>query len=139
MSIPRSSAKITPMILTLVQIGIGGAFGSISRFLTGVAAERILGTGFPYGTFIVNMVGSLLMGIAFVLLADSQSVSTKFAPLVLTGFLGGYTTFSAYSLDFWRLFTEGRLEAAMGYALGSVFVAIVSLAVGITVARWGLS
>ena len=107
----------------------------MGRFLTGIAAERILGTGFPYGTFIVNLVGSLLMGFGFVLLADHQSDPAKYAPLVLTGFLGGYTTFSAYSLDFWRLFTEGRLEAALGYALGSVFVAITALALGISIMR----
>ena len=123
------------MISAIIQVAIGGAIGSVCRYLTGQVAERLLGTGLPYGTLAANLIGSMLMGIAFVFLSDSLGEAGKYSPLLMTGILGGYTTFSAYSLEAWQLFDSGRPIAALGYAGGSAVLAIASLAVGIALAK----
>lgn len=123
------------MISAIIQVAIGGAIGSVCRYLTGQVAERLLGTGLPYGTLAANLIGSMLMGIAFVFLSDNLGEAGKYSPLLMTGFLGGYTTFSAYSLEAWQLFDSGRPIAALGYAGGSAALAIASLAVGIALAK----
>lgn len=123
------------MISAIIQVAIGGAIGSVCRYLTGQVAERLLGTGLPYGTLAANLIGSMLMGIAFVFLSDSLGEAGKYSPLLMTGVLGGYTTFSAYSLEAWQLFDSGRPLAALGYAGGSAALAIASLAVGIALAK----
>ena len=123
------------MISAIAQIAVGGAIGSVGRYLTGLAAERLLGTNFPYGTLAANLIGSMLMGAAFVFLSGNFGESGRFSPLIMTGLLGGYTTFSAFSLEAWQLFDSGRPIAALGYAGGSAVLAIASLAVGIALAK----
>ncbi len=85
------------MTFTLLQVALGGALGATSRYLTGLATIRLIGAGFPWGTLTVNVVGSFLMGVIVVVLA--QTGGNRYAPLLMTGFLGGFTTFSAFSLD----------------------------------------
>ena len=123
------------MIPAIIQVAIGGAIGSVCRYLTGQVAERLLGAGLPYGTLAANLIGSMLMGIAFVFLSDNLGEAGKYSPLLMTGVLGGYTTFSAYSLEAWQLFDSGRPLAALGYAGGSAALAIASLAAGIALAK----
>ena len=123
------------MISAIVQVAIGGAVGSVCRYLTGQAAERLLGTDLPYGTLAANLIGSMLMGVAFVFLSDNSGEAGKFSPLLMTGVLGGYTTFSAFSLEAWQLFDSGRPIAALGYAGGSAALALASLAIGIALAK----
>ena len=123
------------MLWIVIQIAIGGALGSVSRYFTGVAFVRILGTGFPYGTMTVNIVGSLLIGILFVVLGGLNGDTGRHAPLLITGFLGGFTTFSAYSLDSWLLFQQGRVSEAVTYALGSAILSILAVIAGIALAR----
>ena len=119
---------------TVLQVAAGGALGAAGRHLTGIAAQRLLGSGFPFGTFTVNVLGSLLMGVAFVALGGGAE-QARIAPLVMTGFLGGYTTFSAYSLDVWQLIQGGRTDLALAYAVGSAVVSVAALFVGIAAAR----
>ena len=123
------------MISAIVQVAIGGAVGSVCRYLTGQAAERLLGTDLPYGTLAANLIGSMLMGMAFVFLSDNSGEAGKLSPLLMTGVLGGYTTFSAFSLEAWQLFDSGRPIAALVYAGGSAALAVASLAVGIALAK----
>ena len=123
------------MISAIVQVAIGGAIGSVCRYLTGQAAERLLGTDLPYGTLAANLIGSMLMGVAFVFLSDNSGEAGKLSPLLMTGVLGGYTTFSAFSLEVWQLFDSGRPIAALGYAGGSAALAVASLAFGIALAK----
>ncbi len=85
------------MFGTLLQVALGGAVGSMARYLTNVAVMRGLGPGFPWGTLIVNVFGSFLMGVLVVWLAEKGAM--RHAPLLMTGVLGGFTTFSAFSLD----------------------------------------
>ncbi|MFV0334982.1 MAG: fluoride efflux transporter CrcB [Tropicimonas sp.] len=121
------------MIITVLQVALGGAIGAVSRHLTGLAMRALLGGGFPWGTLTVNIVGSLLMGGLVVLL--ERRGATQLMPLITTGFLGGFTTFSAFSLDAITLFEDGRSGMALVYVAASVLVSLVALAVGLAVAR----
>ncbi len=123
--------------MNLLMIALGGALGSVARFLTVSGATRLLGAGFPYGTMLVNVLGSVLMGVAVAVLIDrvDGGVPSRWAPFVMTGFLGGFTTFSAFSLDGYLLLENGRLGAMMTYAVASVVLSLIGLAIGVTIAR----
>jgi len=110
-------------------VAIGGAIGSALRYGTSLGAARVLGTGFPYGTLLVNLVGCLLAGMVFGLAESRAGFSPMVRILLLTGFLGGYTTFSTLMLETVNLVQE----AAWGAALASVVannVAGAALAIG---------
>ena len=122
--------------MNLIMIAIGGAAGSVARYLCVGFASRLLGAGFPYGTFFVNVLGSFLMGVAFwIMVSKLDGGASRWAPLIMTGFLGGFTTFSAFSLDGYLLVEEGRLGAAAAYAISSVSLALLGLLLGLIVAR----
>lgn len=121
--------------MTVLMIAIGGALGAVARYLMVGGAARVLGAGFPFGTLAVNVIGSFAMGIAVAILIDREGGVHWAMPLVTTGFLGGFTTFSAFSLDAYVLAEGGRWSAVLVYGAVSVFVSFAALAVGITVAR----
>lgn len=121
------------MIATLLQVALGGALGASARYLTNVAALRLLGSGFPYGTLAVNILGSALMGVFVVALAKMEA--TRLSPLLMTGLLGGFTTFSAFSLDAVSLVERGEPVLAAGYVGLSVAVSILALIAGMALAR----
>ncbi|MCU0800460.1 MAG: fluoride efflux transporter CrcB [Rhodobacteraceae bacterium] len=120
------------MIWTLSQVALGGAIGAALRFLAVLAAARIFGSGFPFGTLAVNVAGSFAMGLLFVLLTARGSV---LHPLLLTGILGGFTTFSAFSLDAVTLWEGGRATAAALYVVASVLLSLAALIAGAAIAR----
>ena len=126
------------MGIVLLQIAIGGALGAVGRFLTGKLAARMFGSEFPYGTLTVNTAGCLVMGFAFVLLASESETPERAEPFILTGLLGGYTTMSAFSLDFWLLLSSDRSLAAFGYMFGTVALAAGALSAGIFLGRWAV-
>ncbi|PCJ76774.1 MAG: fluoride efflux transporter CrcB [Rhodobacteraceae bacterium] len=120
----------------LLQVALGGALGASLRFLSGAMILRTMGSGFPYGTMFVNVVGSFLMGLlAFYLLERMDGSFSRYAPFLMTGVLGGFTTFSAYSLDALYLLERGRYASASVYMGGSVVLAIGALFLGMTIAR----
>ncbi|SMX30984.1 fluoride efflux transporter CrcB [Actibacterium lipolyticum] len=121
------------MTWTLAQVALGGAFGACCRYLTGVATLRAFGSGFPLGTLAVNVVGSFLMGVIVVVLAEKGG--TRYAPLLMTGMLGGFTTFSAFSLDAMTLFERGQHWLAAGYVAASLILSLVAIVIGLTAAR----
>ena len=106
---------------------LGGALGAVLRYLT------VLAVAFPMGTAVVNVVGSFLMGLAFVLIAERGL--DRAAVFVMTGVLGGFTTFSAFSLDALRLYERGDLGQAALYVLGSVVLSLLALVAGVLIAR----
>lgn len=116
------------MLLTLSQVALGGAIGASARYLTNTAVMRWVGPGFPYGTMIANIAGSFLMGVLFVTLAHKGG--TRFAPFLMTGLLGGFTTFSAFSLDAFSLWERGEMALAGAYVAASVVLSIAALIAG---------
>jgi len=118
---------------TVAQVAAGGAIGASARYLASVAVMRALGAGFPWGTMLVNVVGSFLMGVLIVTLAHLGG--TRFAPFLAVGVLGGFTTFSSFSLDAVTLYERGAVAAAAGYVAGSVVLSLAALFAGLVVAR----
>jgi len=120
----------------ILQVALGGAIGASLRYASNGMALRLLGSGFPYGTMLVNILGSFLMGFAaFYMLERMDGSFARFAPFILTGVLGGFTTFSAFSLDAVFLIERSRYLAAAIYMGGSVALALLALIVGMALAR----
>ncbi len=126
--------------MTFIAIAIGGAIGASLRYLTVGWAVRAFGTALPFGTLTVNVVGSLLMGIfAVTVLTKFQHIDLPIAPFAMTGILGGFTTFSAFSLDTIVMIEEGRVLAAALYVGLSVMLSILALIAGMLLARSALA
>lgn len=121
------------MIWTLSQVALGGAIGASARFVTGVGVLRLVGPGFPWAIITVNVLGSFLMGV-FVVTAANRGL-TYLAPFVMTGILGGFTTFSAFSLETVTLFERGQIGQAALYVALSVMLSIGGLVIGLWAAR----
>lgn len=116
-------------------VAAGGAIGAALRHGVGVAALRMQLAGWPWATFTVNILGSLLMGLAVGWFAFRGEGGQAARLFVTTGILGGFTTFSAFSLEVFSLMEKGETVKAVGYAVGSVVLGVVALAVGLLVAR----
>jgi len=114
-------------MITLLYVALGGALGAVLRF--GVA----LAVAFPFGTLAVNLLGSFLIGVVWVLFAARGWQAGL--PFVLTGVLGGFTTFSAFSLDTLRLVEAGRFGAAGGYVAASVAGSLAACGAGLWLAK----
>lgn len=117
--------------MPLLQVALGGAAGSVARYLVTLWVTRAVTPGFPFGTLAVNVVGSLAMGVLFILLTREG----RFSPMLLTGVLGGFTTFSAFSLDAFCLWERGAQGLAAVYVLASVLLSLAALALGVILAR----
>ena len=121
-------------MLNLLLVVVGGAIGAGIRHLTNIGALRLVGPNFPWGTMAINIVGSFAMGL-FIAILMRRGGSNELRLFVATGILGGFTTFSAFSLDFATLWERGAALPAFGYALASVVGAIIALFLGLWLAR----
>ncbi|MEP3636730.1 MAG: fluoride efflux transporter CrcB [Paracoccaceae bacterium] len=122
------------MMMTLSLVALGGAIGASLRFLWGVGVIRLLGPmEFPLAILSANVLGSFLMGV-FVVAAAFRGL-TPMSPFVMTGLLGGFTTFSAFSLETMTLIERGAIGQAAVYVGASVLVSIGALALGLWLAR----
>ncbi len=121
------------MIWTLFHVALGGALGASGRYLTGIGVTRLMGEGFPYGTVVINVLGSFLMGVLFVLLIERGM--PRHAPLLLTGVLGGFTTFSAFSMDTLALVERGQAGLAALYVGASVGLSLMAIVAGLALGR----
>mgnify|MGYP001071809160 CR=1 FL=1 len=120
---------------TTLAIALGGAFGAVARFWISAAVERINGSAFPLATLVVNVVGSFLIGVAFVLLLEKGLLGSFWRPLIMVGFLGAMTTFSTFSLEALLLFEQGLYNTALFYALASVLLCLLAAAAGMQLTR----
>lgn len=116
------------MFYTLTQVALGGAIGSVLRFLA------VTSLGAPFGTGLVNVLGSFIMGVLYVTLAKSS-----LSPLLMTGVLGGFTTFSAFSLDTLKLWQSGQIPQAALYTAASVLLSLTAVALGAALAKGTLT
>lgn len=116
-------------------VAAGGALGAVCRYLVQVLAGQILGAAFPFGTLIVNIVGSFAMGVLVEGAALAWTVGLQLRLFLAVGVLGAFTTFSALSLDVAVLYERGRMGLAAGYILVSVVCSIGALFAGISIVR----
>jgi CrcB protein len=121
------------MFITFLQVALGGAIGAMLRFGVGISMLRLTGAGFPLGVMSVNVVGSFIMG-AFMVFSFHRGAGHLNA-FVMTGLLGGFTTFSAFSLEAFTLFERGQIVQAALYVLLSVILSLTALVLGVWLAR----
>lgn len=117
----------------LVQVALGGAIGASLRYGVNLGMQRLLGSGFPWHTLAVNVLGSAAMGVLMVALAHRGH--QHLAPLLMTGFLGGFTTFSAFSMDTVALAERGQVVAAVLYVAASVLIALAAFVLAVHLTR----
>jgi CrcB protein len=114
---------------------LGGGLGAALRHGINLASARAFGTGFPYGTLLINITGSLVMGLAAAYFAFKGDASQHWRLFLTTGILGGYTTFSTFSLDAALLYERGEVGPAAVYVLASVALSIAGLFAGFALVR----
>lgn len=119
----------------VLAVAAGGALGSVARYLVGVASTRAFGLAFPWGTLIVNVAGSFLIGVLVELFALKADLPQEARVFLTVGLCGGFTTFSTFSLDAWVLVERGAWWQAAAYVAGSVLLSIGGLVAGLYVVR----
>lgn len=124
-----------PGALELMAIAGGGALGALLRHLTGLAVHGLLGRGFPWGTLVVNLTGSLAMGLAYVLLVERGLLPDAWRSFLTVGLLGAFTTFSTFSLDTIALVGADAPGRALAYVLASVGLCVLAAWLGVIMAR----
>jgi CrcB protein len=122
--------------LDFIWVGIGGFVGANARYLMGRAIHDRVDTSFPAGTLTINVLGSIAIGILLTLLADRYAPSHALRLLIVTGFLGGYTTFSSFAYEAIMLADKGQMGRAWLYVLGSNGLALAGCAAGVALVRW---
>ncbi|MBI2807561.1 MAG: fluoride efflux transporter CrcB [Planctomycetes bacterium] len=125
-------------------VGLGGALGSLLRWGVAVTCARWFGTGFPWGTFLINLSGSLFLGWFSTMLADrllgnggTWIRADDLRLMVAVGFTGAYTTFSTYEYESHQLFKDGDSLKGMSYLFGSMFLGLLAVRLGVMLARLG--
>ena len=113
-----------------LTIGLGGFLGANARYLVGGLVTRLLGPAFPYGTFIINISGSFLLGALMAFASGRASLHPHSLLFFATGFLGAYTTFSTFTYESLRLVQEGNLHLALLYVLGSTAIGLIGVFLG---------
>ena len=121
--------------MNYVLVFVGGGLGASFRHFINVVCAKCIGTSFPWGTFIINITGSTVMGLIAGYLAFKGQASQPWRLFIMTGILGGYTTFSAFSLDAATLYERGALGLAAAYVVGSVVLSIAGLFAGLALMR----
>jgi CrcB protein len=119
----------------VLAIGLGGAIGSVLRYWLSTAVHAAAGRSFPYGTLAVNVVGCLAMGFLFVLFLERLADSTVWRAGMLIGVLGGFTTFSAFSIETFNLIEQGEPVKALANIVVSVLLCVVATWVGVILGR----
>jgi fluoride exporter len=120
---------------TVLWVALGGAIGSVARYGVNIWSGRLLGAEFPWHTFIVNVLGCFTMGALIALMALKLNVGTEIRGFLTTGILGGFTTFSAFSLDFALLIERKSYGAAAAYGAGSVVLSLIAVFAGLALVR----
>lgn len=118
-----------------LAIALGGALGSVIRFAAVGYLTPLLGYRFPLGTFVVNLLGSFLIGVAYVVLVEKTSLPVEWRLFFITGVLGGFTTFSAFSLEILQLWQEGHVLNAFAYASSSVILGLLMALIGMALTQ----
>ncbi len=131
----QNPPRYVRVMTTIFWVAMGGAVGAVARYLVALQALRLFGPGFPWGTVTVNVVGSLAMGLLAGLFAHRTQVSIEVRMFLMTGILGGFTTFSAFSLDVSVLVARKDYMMSALYIIGSVSLSVAALFIGLRIAR----
>jgi CrcB protein len=119
----------------IMAVAAGGAIGSVARYLIGIGSGKLFGLNFPWGTLIINVTGSFLIGLFVGLFALKWNLPPAWRIFLTVGICGGYTTFSTFSLDAFYLMERNEAVAAMAYMIGSVVLSVGALVAAMHVIR----
>src|SRR5829696_8698989 len=122
-------------VLAFLVISLGGILGANTRYVVTVYVAERLGTAFPYGTLLINVSGSLVIGFFLTLATERFSIDPAWRLFFATGFLGAYTTFSSYTFEAAQLMRDGAYGLALLYLFGSVLAGMIGVFVGIVAAE----
>lgn len=123
------------MIKEILFVGIGGAAGSILRYVTTLVTVKYYPASFPLATFIVNVAGCFLVGLLFGVMGQESSGNQNLKLLLITGFCGGFTTFSAFAMENVSLVQSGNTVTAGGYIVASIVFGILAVWIGLAITR----
>jgi fluoride exporter len=121
----------TTAMAKYLMVALGGAFGSVLRFWAGTYVSARMGTRFPWGTFAINITASFLIGVIMTVLADRANWNANWRYLIPIGFIGGYSTFSTFEYETFRVFADGELFIAALNVVGSVVVGFIAVWLGV--------
>ena len=124
---------MTPQLI--FAVAAGGALGSVARYLVGIGSGKLFGTDFPWGTLIINVTGSFLIGVCVGLFAVKLDLSQATRTFLTVGICGGYTTLSTFSLDAYYLIERGQVVASFAYMVGSVALSVGALIAALRLVR----
>jgi fluoride exporter len=119
----------------ILLVGLGGFIGSIARYISSVSIDQRLNSSFPYGTFTVNLVGAFLLGLIYGWAAQKSNDVSSARLFLITGFCGGFTTFSAFAFENFNLLSTRMTSTLVAYSLSTVFLGIVLVGVGIWIGK----
>ncbi|MGV1869353.1 fluoride efflux transporter CrcB [Agrobacterium rosae] len=122
-------------MLNIALVAIGGAIGSIARYLVGVWSVRLAGPNFPWGTLTVNVVGAFLIGLTVEVIARRFDASSEMRVFLVTGVIGGFTTWSSFTLDAVVLFERGEIGLSAVYLGASLLVSFAAIFAGLALGR----
>lgn len=123
------------MLKNIFLVAIGGGLGSVLRYVIGLVAAKNTVSAFPMGTFTVNILGGLFIGLLFGLSLRSSGENETLKLLLMTGFCGGFTTFSTFSLENLTLLQSGQYMLALAYILSSVLLGVAAVLLGVYISR----
>tara|TARA_B100001057_G_scaffold163769_1_gene164390 strand:+ start:1129 stop:1506 length:378 start_codon:yes stop_codon:yes gene_type:complete len=119
----------------IFSIFAGGGLGALLRYSVLTNLSRMLPSTFPYGTLTVNIVGAIMIGMFYSFLSQKITISENLKLFITIGFLGGFTTFSSFNLDFFQLLEDSKVVSAMVYAFGTFFTTVIGFYVGYSVIK----
>ena len=120
----------------LLSIFLGGGVGALLRFIISEKTNRLFLSSFPFGTIVVNVLGAFLMGLVVSYFADKVNVSQNIKMFLTIGFLGGFTTFSTFNLDFYQLFSNGEILASLLYLFVTFTFTVIAFYLGLSLFKF---
>jgi CrcB protein len=121
--------------VTVLLVGVGGFLGAAARYIVDGWISRVTGGTFPFGTLVINLSGSLALGVLFALTVERAALPSELRAPVMIGFIGAYTTFSTLMLESWRLLEDGAVLAAAVNLGGSVGLGMAAVFAGLAIGR----